>query len=290
MMPPILNLLRPQQWSKNIFVFLPLFFDKKLTDLHIVAMTVVSALVFSLAASSVYCLNDIMDREADAMHPVKCKRPIASGQVSVTTGWCVMVLCAVLAMILTAFLLPNKLLWLMSLYLLLNVAYSLWLKHLALIDVLVVAVFYVMRILAGAMTGDIELSHWIVVMTFLLALFLVLGKRRDDVRINLLTDAKVRKGAAHYNLEFLNMCLTMVATITIIAYIMYTISPEVVSRFGNHYIYATTVFVLAGILRYMQIAVVGDQGGSPTRVLFQDRFIQLCVVGWILAFVFIIYF
>lgn len=290
MMPPILNLLRPQQWSKNIFVFLPLFFDKKLTDLHIVAMTVVSALVFSLAASSVYCLNDIMDREADAMHPVKCKRPIASGQVSVTTGWGVMVLCAVLAMILTAFLLPNKLLWLMSLYLLLNVAYSLWLKHLALIDVLVVAVFYVMRILAGAMTGDIELSHWIVVMTFLLALFLVLGKRRDDVRINLLTDAKVRKGAAHYNLEFLNMCLTMVATITIIAYIMYTISPEVVSRFGNHYIYATTVFVLAGILRYMQIAVVGDQGGSPTRVLFQDRFIQLCVVGWILAFVFIIYF
>lgn len=289
-MPPILKLLRPQQWSKNIFVFLPLFFDKKLTDLHIVAMTVVSALVFSLAASSVYCLNDIMDREADAMHPVKCKRPIASGLVSVTTGWGVMVLCAVLAMILTAFLLPNKLLWLMSLYLLLNVAYSLWLKHLALIDVLVVAVFYVMRILAGAMTGDIELSHWIVVMTFLLALFLVLGKRRDDVRINLLTDAKVRKGAAHYNLEFLNMCLTMVATITIIAYIMYTISPEVVSRFGNHYIYATTVFVLAGILRYMQIAVVGDQGGSPTRVLFQDCFIQLCVVGWILAFVFIIYF
>lgn len=290
MMPPILKLLRPQQWSKNIFVFLPLFFDKKLTDLHIVAMTVVSALVFSLAASSVYCLNDIMDREADAIHPVKCKRPIASGQVSVATGWAVMVLCAVLAAILTAFLLPHKLLWLMSLYLLLNVAYSLWLKHLAVIDVLVVAVFYVMRILAGAMTGDIELSHWIVVMTFLLALFLVLGKRRDDVRLSLLSGSKVGKGTAHYNLEFVNMCLTMVATITIIAYIMYTISPEVVSRFGNHYIYTTTVFVLAGLLRYMQIAVVGDQGGSPTRVLFQDRFIQLCVVGWVLAFIFIIYF
>ena len=290
MMPPLLKLLRPQQWSKNIFVFLPLFFDKKLTDLHVVAMTVVCAVVFSLAASSVYCLNDIMDREADAMHPVKCKRPIASGQVSVAAGWGAMALCAVLALILTASLLPHTLLWLLLGYLLLNVAYSLWLKHLALVDVLVVAVFYVMRILAGAMTGDIELSHWIVVMTFLLALFLVLGKRRDDVRLNLLGGAKVRKGTAQYNLEFLNMCLTTVATITIIAYIMYTISPEVVRRFDNHYIYTTTVFVLAGLLRYMQIAVVGNQGGSPPRVLFQDHFIQLCVVGWVLAFVFIIYF
>jgi 4-hydroxybenzoate polyprenyltransferase len=171
----------------------------------------------------------------------------------------------------------------------LNVAYSLWLKHVSLIDMLVVASFYVMRVLAGAITGDIVPSQWIVVMTFLLALFLVLGKRRDDVMIQAETGATVRRGIANYNLQFVNMTLTLVATVTIVSYMMYTMSDEVAARFGSNYVYCTAVFVLAGILRYLQLTIVENRSGSPTKVLFRDRFIQLCLLGWFITFLVIIY-
>ena len=221
MLPPIIRLLRPKQWSKNVFVFLPLFFDKKFTDVNLLALTALCFVIFSLAASAVYCLNDILDRKADAQHPVKCKRPIASGAVSVGAGWAAMALCALLAVGLTLWLIPD-LIWLLLGYMALNVAYSLWLKHVSLIDMLVVASFYVMRVLAGAITGDIVPSQWIVVMTFLLALFLVLGKRRDDVMIQAETGTTVRRGIANYNLQFVNMTLTLVATVTIVSYMMYS--------------------------------------------------------------------
>ena len=278
MLPPIIRLLRPKQWSKNVFVFLPLFFDKKFTDVNLLALTALCFVIFSLAASAVYCLNDILDRKADAQHPVKCKRPIASGAVSVGAGWAAMALCALLAVGLTLWLIPD-LIWLLLGYMALNVAYSLWLKHVSLIDMLVVASFYVMRVLAGAITGNIVPSQWIVVMTFLLALFLVLGKRRDDVR----------RGIANYNLQFVNMTLTLVATVTIVSYMMYTMSDEVAARFGSNYVYCTAVFVLAGILRYLQLTIVENRSGSPTKVLFRDRFIQLCLLGWFITFLVIIY-
>ncbi len=288
MFPPIIRLLRPKQWSKNVFVLLPLFFDKKFTDMRLLGLTVLCFIIFSLAASAVYCLNDILDRKADALHPVKCKRPIASGAVSVSAGWIACGACALLAVGLTLWQIPD-LKWLLLGYMVLNIAYSMWLKHISLVDMLVVASFYVMRVLAGAITGDIVPSQWIVVMTFLLALFLVLGKRRDDVMLQVETGTTVRRGVANYNLQFVNMTLTLVATVTIVAYMMYTMSDEVATRFGNHYVYCTAVFVLAGILRYLQITVVENRSGSPTRVLFRDRFIQLCLLGWFLTFLLIIY-
>lgn len=288
MLPPIIKLLRPAQWSKNAFVFLPLFFDKKFSDPHLLALTCLCFAIFSLAASAVYCLNDILDRKADALHPVKCQRPIASGAVSVAAGWAAMVACAAGAIGLTLAFVPG-LIWLLLGYMVLNVAYSLWLKHVDLIDMIIVASFYVMRVLAGAIVGDIVPSQWIVVMTFLLALFLVLGKRRDDVMIQTEKGTVVRRGAANYNLQFVNMALTLVATVTIVAYMMYTMSEEVAVRFDSRYVYCTAVFVLAGILRYLQLTVVGNRTGSPTKVLFRDHFIQLCVLGWILTFILIIY-
>ncbi|MBO4871758.1 MAG: UbiA prenyltransferase family protein [Muribaculaceae bacterium] len=289
MLPPVIKLLRVKQWLKNAFVFLPLFFDKKLTDTHVLALTLVCAIAFSLAASAVYCLNDILDREADALHPVKRMRPIASGAVSVGTAWCIAAVCALLAIGLTAWLLPIHLLWLLIGYMALNVLYSCWLKHVGLVDVLIVASFYVMRVVGGAMAGDIMASQWIVVMTFLLALFLVLGKRRDDVILQVESGKVVRRGAANYNLEFINMALTMVATITIVAYMIYTMSDDVARRFNSHYTYCTTVFVLAGILRYMQLTVVNERSGSPTQVLMRDHFIQCCLAAWIVTFLIIIY-
>lgn len=288
MLPPIIRLLRPKQWSKNVFVFLPLFFDKKFTDVNLLALTALCFVIFSLAASAVYCLNDILDRKADALHPEKCKRPIASGAVSVSAGWAAMALCALLAVGLTLWLIPD-LIWLLLGYMALNIAYSLWLKHVSLIDMLMVASFYVMRVVAGAITGHIVPSQWIVVMTFLLALFLVLGKRRDDVMIQTETGTTVRRGIANYNLQFVNMTLTLVATVTIVSYMMYTMSDEVAARFGSNYVYCTAVFVLAGILRYLQLTIVENRSGSPTKVLFRDRFIQLCLLGWFITFLVIIY-
>ena len=288
-MPPIIRLLRPKQWSKNVFVFLPLFFDKKFTDVHLLGLTAVCFVIFSLAASAVYCLNDILDRKADALHPVKCKRPIASGEVSVGAGWTAMAVCALLAVGLTLWLIPD-LTWLLLGYMALNVAYSLWLKHVSLIDMLVVASFYVMRVLAGAITGNIIPSQWIVVMTFLLALFLVLGKRRDDVMLQAETGKAVRRGIANYNLQFINMALTLVATVTIVSYMMYTMTGTVAARLDSQYVYCTAVFVLAGILRYLQITVVENRSGSPTGVLLRDRFIQLCLAGWFITFLIIIYY
>ena len=289
MLPPIIKLLRPKQWSKNVFVFLPLFFDKKFTDVHLLALTCLCFIIFSLAASAVYCLNDILDRKADALHPEKCKRPIASGAVSVGAGWAAMAICVALALGLTVWFLPD-LTWLLLGYMALNVAYSLWLKHVSLVDMLLVASFYVMRVLAGAISCSIVPSQWIVVMTFLLALFLVLGKRRDDVMLQAETGVTVRRGIANYNLQFINMTLTLVATVTIVSYMMYTMSKDVAMRFESSYVYCTAVFVLAGILRYLQITIVENRSGSPTKVLFRDRFIQLCLLGWFISFLIIIYY
>ena len=288
MLPPIIKLLRPEQWCKNVFVFLPLFFDKKFTDLRLLGLTALCFVIFSLAASAVYCLNDILDRKADAAHPEKCKRPIASGAVSVGAGWAASEICALLAVGLTLWQIPD-LIWLLVGYLFLNIYYSLWLKHISLVDMLVVASFYVMRVWAGAITGNIEPSQWIVVMTFLLALFLVLGKRRDDVMLQAETGTTVRRGIANYNLQFVNMTLTLVATVTIVAYLMYTMSEDVAARFDSKYVYCTAVFVLAGLLRYLQITVVENRSGSPTKVLLRDRFIQLCLLGWFITFLLIIY-
>ena len=288
MLREILKLMRVQQWVKNLFVFMPLFFDHKFTDVGKLMLTLLCAIAFSLAASAVYCLNDILDREADARHPEKCRRPIASGALSVTTGWTVMAVCALLAVGITVCLLPQMSLWVLLIYLVLNVAYSLWLKHVSLIDVLIVACFYVLRVVAGAVAGDVEPSQWIVVMTFLLALFLVLGKRRDDVMLQAASGQVVRRGVANYNVEYVNMALTMVATITVVAYMMYSMSSEVMQRFGSRYTFITAGFVLAGMLRYMQLVMSG-KSGSPTRVLLRDHFIQLCVLGWIITFIVIIY-
>lgn len=289
MLSSILKLMRVEQWVKNVFIFMPLFFDHKFTDGRRLFLTFLCALAFSLAASAVYCLNDILDREADAQHPEKCKRPIASGAVSVNAGWTVMSVCLVLSLVITVLFLPVASLWVLLAYLVLNVCYSVWLKHVSLVDVLIVACFYVLRVVAGAVAGDVDPSQWILVMTFLLALFLVLGKRRDDVMIQSSSEVVVRRGAANYNLEFINMALTMVATITVVTYMIYTMNAEVMERFGSRYAFTTAVFVLAGMLRYMQLAVVSGASSSPTRVLLRDRFIQLCVVCWVVTFVIIIY-
>lgn len=284
-----ISLLRVPQWAKNAFVALPLFFDGSMTDMHRLWLMLVAVICFSLAASTVYCLNDLVDVAADRLHPVKCQRPLASGRVSRAEGLVLMLLCIALAVAACLWLLPMSAFYILLVYVALNVAYSLVLKQVGILDMLIVAFFYVLRILFGGAAVSIHPTSWLLLMAFLLALFLVIAKRRDDVLVMEQGGSSVRKSAQAYNLEFINLALTLVATITIVCYIMYTMSAETISHFHTEYVYATSVFVIAGILRYMQVTIVAGKSGSPTKVLFKDRFVQLCLIGWILAFVLIIY-
>lgn len=291
-MKNLILLLRPQQWVKNMFIFLPLFFHGDLTNIAMLGNAIIAFFCYSFAASSIYCFNDIYDVEADRKHPKKCKRPIASGAVSIPKAYGLMALMLILSLSLAFFALDNtaiSVIGVICFYYLMNIAYCIKLKQIALVDVFIIAVGFVLRVVLGGVVNEIELSQWIVLMTFLLALFLAFAKRRDDVVLYQETGVLPRKNVNRYNLDFMNQAITIVATITLVAYIMYTVSDEVMTRFGSHYIYFTTIFVLAGILRYLQLTIVDVKSGSPTKVLIHDRFVQLCIVGWIVSFLVLIY-
>ena len=170
-----------------------------------------------------------------------------------------------------------------------NIAYCIRLKRVALIDVFIIAIGFVLRIWVGGIATGIGISQWIVLMTFLLALFLAFAKRRDDVVMYEESGVKVRCNINRYNLQFMNQAITIVSAVTMVCYIMYTVSPEVQERMQTSYLYVTSIFVLIGLLRYMQLTLVYVKSGSPTKILLYDRFIQLSILGWLLTFFVLIY-
>lgn len=290
-MKEILRLIRPKQWLKNVFVLVPMFFGGSLTDAADIYASVVTFLAFSFVASSIYCFNDIIDVEADRRHPVKCKRPIASGAISMKQAYGLMALMFLLSMASLMLLKENQLAVciIILFYFVLNLGYCSILKKYAIVDVCVIAFGFVLRLLAGGFATDIVLSKWIVMMTFLLTLFLSFAKRRDDVLRMEETGEAPRKNTIRYNLTFINQAITITASVTLVCYIMYTISPEVVARVHTDYLYLTTTYVLLGLLRYIQITVVDKKSGDPTKMMLQDRFTQVVVVLWALTFLLIIY-
>ena len=290
-MKNLIRLIRPHQWVKNLVVLLPVFFGGALLHIESVYAGLVTALCFSFAASSIYCLNDIVDVDDDRRHPVKCHRPMASGAISIPQGYTLMFLMFILSMLSTFLLCQSQLetACVILFYWLLNIAYCLKLKQYAIIDVCVVSFGFVLRILAGGYATSIHLSKWIVLMTFLLMLFLSFAKRRDDVvRMNE-TGHAPRQNTIRYNLTFINQAITITSSVTLVCYIMYTVSPETIQNFHTDYLYLTSVFVLVGLLRYIQIAVVDKRSGDPTKVMLHDRFMQFVVLAFGLAFLFIIY-
>lgn len=286
----LIRLLRPQQWAKNIFIFLPLFFDRHLLDMAYLVPALVAWMAFSLASSGIYCLNDICDAEADRLHPKKHKRPIASGAVSVGLGYGLMAGCFCLSFGLMAFYGCHPAEYgIIGLYIIMNIFYCISLKHKAIVDVFIIAFGFVLRIFMGGFACNVWLSHWIVLMTLLLALFLAFAKRRDDVVMYEATGLIARRNVNCYNVTFMNQAISILAGITMMCYIMYTVSPEVIQRFNSQHLYVTSVFVLAGIIRYLQVTIVEEKSGSPTQVLLRDRFIQACIAGWILTFAILLY-
>ena len=293
MIKNIVLLLRPQQWVKNGFVFLPLFFNGQLFDADALLSTFMAFVAFCFAAAGIYCMNDIVDAEADRRHPKKCSRPIASGAISTAIGWALAAICLAPSFVSACFVCDS---WtnvaiVIGIYFVMNIAYCLRLKQIAIVDVFIISIGFVLRIFVGGFATGIFISHWIVLMTFLLALFLALAKRRDDVAIYEQTGVLPRKNVAAYNLDFMNQAIGIVAAITMVCYIMYTVSPDVVARFegGGKYLYLTSIFVLAGIIRYLQITIVNLSSGSPTKVLIHNRFLQICLACWIVSFLIIIY-
>jgi 4-hydroxybenzoate polyprenyltransferase len=280
---PYLQLARPHQYFKNAFVWLPLFFGYKLLDSQAIWLTFWTFLSFCLAASSVYVFNDLRDISEDRQHPVKRQRPLASGTIKPSQAVIFLVILLLLALALVAAFLPPQIFLIMGAYLVLNTVYSLFLKHLAIIDVFCIALGFVLRIFAGGLAAKVPVSHWLVIMTFLLALFLALAKRRDDL-ILLAEGHNSRRSLDGYSLEFIQTSMAIMAAVIIVAYILYTVSPETISKHGTDQLYLTSFWVIVGLLRYLQITLVEGRSGSPTEILIQDHFLQAVIVLWLLCF------
>lgn len=290
---PFIYIIRPQQWIKNIFVFLPMFFGGMMFSGHCFINALWTFLAFSMMASAVYCFNDVRDAEADRVHPRKRMRQVASGNLSAMQALALMVIMGLLSLAIATQLLTLHRMMVaavLAAYYMINIAYSLGLKRIAIIDVMVIAIGFVLRVVAGGMACGIELSPWIVVMTFLLTLFMAFAKRRDDVVIRLDTGVVTRQSTVAYTLPYLNQVLGMLGAVTLVGYIMYTLSPEVEARIGSSYVYTTSIWVLAGILRYMQMVIAGKQGALPEREVIRDPFLMVCVVCWLANFALFIYF
>lgn len=284
-----IRLLRPQQWVKNLFLFLPIFFAGQFFSHYTGLLHLgLGFFAFSFIASAIYIINDYQDIEEDRRHPVKKYRPLAAGTVSPRLAAGIFAL-----LFITGFAIAYFLdIWfslVLGLYFIFNLSYSLGLKNFPLIDIFIIALGFLLRTIAGGLVADVPVSQWLMIMVFLLALFLALAKRRDDIVLRMSGGGQMRKSVKNYNLEFLGACLTMVAGIIIVSYIMYTISEEVTNRLGSPYIYLTSIFVIAGLMRYLQIAMVENDSGSPTRILYKDSFIRVTIVSWIISFYILIY-
>lgn len=287
-MKAFVRLLRISQWVKNLFLLIPTFFAGRIFHVDEAIVVVEGIFAFSFAASSIYILNDYQDRKVDRLHPKKKLRPIASGEVNEKAALVFAGILFLVAM-LWAFLLDQTFFFVLLGYVVMNIGYSMGLKHVAILDLFIVAFGFLLRVYSGGILAGIPVTDWLAVMIMLLALFLVTAKRRDDLVIRSATGDLVRKASKSYNLEFINSCLTLLSAVIIVAYIMYTVSPEVVERFRSSRLFMTTVFVIAGIMRYLQITFVEENSGNPTSILYKDRFILITILGWIISFYIIIY-
>ena len=280
--------LRPAQWSKNLVVFAGLLFGRRLLDGGAVLAAIGAFTVFCALAGVVYLVNDVADRESDRQHPLKARRPIASGAlpVSVAIAAAIVLGAAGLAGAVT---IGRPFAAVAAAYLMLQLAYSGPLKHIVIIDVLTIAIGFVLRAVAGAVAVNVEISHWLLVCTILLALFIALAKRRHE--IVLLADGATthRPILGEYSAYLLDQMIGVVTASTLISYVFYTISPETVEKFQTQWLGLTIPFPLYGIFRYLYLVHQREGGGSPADLLLADRPLLACVALWALAVALIIY-
>lgn len=286
MLSALLKTMRPKQWAKNIFVFTALIFDRKLLHLDAFLHTLAGAALFSLVASAVYIFNDIADREADRQHPEKKHRPIASGELPQRTAWAAGIGLLVIALPLAYWLSPGFLV-ICLVYFGLNLTYSAKLKHIPLIDVLVLASFYLLRVISGTTLIEVKrFSPWLYVVTSLFALFIGLGKRRAELSLKISESGPTRPVLDGYSLGLLDQLITIVSGTTIVAYSLYTFSAPNLPE--NHSMMLTIPFVLYGIFRYLYLIQTGE-GGAPEDIALSDRPLQAAIILWSLVILLVFY-
>jgi 4-hydroxybenzoate polyprenyltransferase len=280
--------LRPQQWTKNLLVFAGVIFAQRLRDPHDVAVAVGAFGIFCLLSGVVYLVNDLLDRDADRRHPTKADRPIASGALAPATAWTAAIGLGLGA--LAAALAINRPFAIVSaIYLALLAAYSVWFKHLVIVDVLVLAAGFVLRAIAGAVAIAVPFSSWLLLVTLLGALFIGLSKRRAEL-VALADGATAhRRILAEYSPYLLDQMIGVVTASTVLAYAFYTISPDVVQRFGTDRLIYTVPFIIYGIFRYLYLVHHRAGGGNPSELLVSDRPLLVCGALWALAVVIILY-
>ncbi len=278
--------MRPKQWAKSIFLFTALVFDRKLLHPEAFLHTAAGAVLFSLLASAIYIINDIADVETDRQHPEKKHRPIAAGDITIKAGW--MVSIGLIGFVLPlAFLLEPDFMVISLLYLMLNLAYSHWIKHIPLLDVLVLASFYVLRVQAGVSLIEVKrFSPWLYVVTTLFALFIGFGKRRAELSLMIQGANQHRRVLDGYTVDLLDQLITIVSGTTIVAYSLYTFSAPNLPE--NHAMMLTIPFVLYGLFRYLYLLQTG-KGGAPEDIAFSDRPLQASIMLWTLSILIIFY-
>lgn len=284
----LVQLLRPLHWVKNLFLFIPFFLAGQLFHADKYPALALGFIALCLVSSSIYILNDYKDKEADRLHPKKRKRPLAAGTVSSNQALLLFGICLAAGLFI-AWRLDITFFLLVLVYFAMNVAYSLGLKNIAILDIFIVSLGFSLRIKMGGELSDLPITAWLNIMIFLLALFIAIGKRYDDLHLHADSGLQIRRSVTGYSVELLNIYLAMVSGVIIVAYILYTISPDLQARLGTHRLYYTTLFVIAGLLRYLQIVYVKKESGSPVRILFKDLFLRICILLWIISFYAIIY-
>lgn len=282
--------LRPKQWIKNLFIFFPVFFGGKLTSANAAVETLIAFAGFCFLTSAVYILNDLSDVNEDRLHPQKKFRPIASGKLSFPL--------AVAEMIVALFIgfgiffclekTYDAIVW-STAYLLLNIAYTFKLKQISIIDTVTIACGFVIRLYLGSAVSSIALSNWIIIMVFIAALLLAIGKRRDDL-VNYHENRHIsRRNIQLYSIEYLNVILSVLAAVLVVIYIQYVLSAEAPAQ-TNGYLFLTIPFVLTGLLRYLQIVLVEKKEADPSAIIWKDTFLQLVLIGWLFLFGYLLYF
>lgn len=288
------KLLRVEQWVKNLFVFVPLFFSGNTTNIDLLSKSIFAFIIFSLTASVVYILNDYNDIEADGKHPEKRRRPLASGAISKSKAIGILIGLVILdiALVFVAQAYFHQSLWkfatIIAFYFVMNLAYTFRLKHVPIIDISIIAIGFVLRVLSGGYITGISISQWAILLTFVLALVLAIGKRRGEL-INAQVSGKTRKALDGYNVQFADIALSISVTLAIVCYLMFTLSPEVQARFHERVFY-TVIFVVFAFLRYLQQTLVYNRTESPTKIVYRDRYIQITLILWVAAFLIQIYF
>jgi len=285
---PLIVSLRPHQWTKNLVVFAGLIFGQRLFDSTSVIKAVSAFVLFCLMSGVVYLVNDIVDRRSDQQHPIKQRRPIASGALPLPVAFGAVIILGAVSLA-GAAALGGAFALTAGSYLGLQVLYSGLLKHVVIVDVLTIAVGFVLRAVGGAVAVDVEISHWLLVCTILLALFIALAKRRHEIVLLADGASEHRPILGEYSAYLLDQMIGVVTASTLIAYVFYTISPETVTKFGTESLGFTIPFPLYGIFRYLYLVHRREGGGSPADLLLTDRPLLACVALWGIAVAIIIY-